>query len=352
MSLKELAAHVNLSTTTVSLVLNNSPRADGVPRETKDLVIAAARRLNYRPSFVARSLRSRRSYSVGVMVPELSEGYAALVLEGIEETLMAGGYMCLATSHRHSPRQIELLPQLLWQRSVDGLIIVDTPYRLNVPLPVVAVSGHRTDAGVTNVVLDHNRAAELGIEHLVSLGHRRIAVLKGQEFSSDTEIRWRAIERAARERGVPIDGALVVQLEEDSPSPVTGYVAAQKLLDRHAEFTALFAFNDVSAFGAIRAFQERGLPVPEATSVIGFDDIWAAAYHIPALTTVRQPLRRMGGLAAETILERIQNGAGEDYAKTIEVAPEIVVRESTAQAPQPAWKAKERPASADGRSLL
>jgi len=328
-----LAASLSLSPTTVSLVLNNSRGADSIPQATKDRVTAAAKQFNYRPDFTARLLRAKRSYSVGVMVPELSEGYASLVVAGIEETLMRRGYMYLATSHRHSARQLEVLPRLLWERSVEGLILVDTPSKLTVPLPVVAVSGHSQDDGVTNVILNHDLAAELGIRHLVQLGHRRIAVMKGQAFSSDTEIRWQAIERAARESGVPIDPRLVVQLHGDSPSPSTGYAAARALMKRRVEFTALFAFNDVSAFGAIRAFQESGLTVPQSVSVVGFDDIWGAAFHIPALTTIRQPLRRMGALAAETLLERIAEKGAVDYPRTLCVEPELVVRESTAAVP-------------------
>lgn len=330
-NLKDLAAYLGLSPTTLSLVLNNSPGSEAIPQETQKRVIAAARRFNYRPNFVARSLRAQRSYSVGVMVPELSEGYASLVVAGIEDTLVERGYMYLATSHRHSARQLELLPRLLSERSVEGLILVDTPCTMNVVLPIVAVSGHGEEEGVTNVVLNHERAGQLGIGHLFSLGHRRIAVLKGQEFSSDTEVRWQAIERAARDYGVPIDPSLVVQLVGDSPSPETGYCAARELMNRNVPFTALFAFSDVSAFGAIRAFQERGLPVPQAVSVVGFDDILGAAYHIPSLTTIRQPLRRMGALAAETLLQRIES-KGTESASPLEVEPELIVRESTAVA--------------------
>ena len=327
-TLKDLAAYLGLSPTTLSLVLNSSPGSEAIPQETQKRVIAAARRFNYRPNFVARSLRARRSYSVGVMVPELSEGYASLVVAGIEDKLMERGYMYLATSHRHSKRQLELLPRLLSERNVEGLILVDTPCTMNVVLPIVAVSGHSEEEGVTNVALNHERAGQLGIAHLYALGHRRIAVMKGQEFSSDTEVRWQAIKRAARDHGIPIDPSLVVQLVGDSPSPETGYCAAHELMNRNVPFTALFAFSDVSAFGAIRAFQERGLPVPQAVSVIGFDDILGAAYHIPALTTIRQPLRRMGSLAAETLLQRIESN-GAVIASPLEVEPELIVREST-----------------------
>ncbi|MFZ5925814.1 MAG: LacI family DNA-binding transcriptional regulator [Acidobacteriota bacterium] len=328
-SLKELAAHLGLSPSTVSLVLNQSAGSESIPPETQQRILAAARKLNYRPNFLARSLRSMRTYAVGVMVPELSEGYSSLVLSGIEDRLMEEGYMCLAASHRHSRKQIELLPRLFYERCVDGLIAVDTPYPLRIPLPIVSVSGHLKQPGVTNIVLDHDRAAALGLGHLLAFGHRRIAVIKGQSFSSDTEVRWNSIEAAARRLGCPIDERLIVQLEGESPSPETGYVAAQRLLERGVAFTALFAFNDVSAFGAIRAFREHGLDVPADVSVVGFDDVWGAAFHLPSLTTIRQPLRRMGQLAAETLFLRIRQGNDAESCHEIQVEPELVVREST-----------------------
>ncbi len=335
--LRDLARHLGLSPTTISLVLNASPASEAIPDATKQRVIEAARQFNYRPSFLARSLRAKRTFAAGVMVPELSEGYAALVVAGIEQVLMQRGYMCLATSHRHSVGQVESVVRQLSDRQVEGLILVDTPYPVHAAIPVVSVSGHREDEGVLNINLDHDAAAAQGIQHLLSLGHRSIAVFQGQQFSSDTTVRWEAIARAARDSGIAIDSRLVVQLEGDSPSPETGYAAARKLLARGVPFTALFAFNDISALGAIRAFQERGLRVPDAVSVVGFDDIWSAAFHIPALTTIRQPLRRMGELAAEKLIELIgaENG---NLPASVQVAPDLIVRESTgpvAQSPRP-----------------
>jgi LacI family transcriptional regulator len=331
-SLKELAAHVGLSTTTLSLVLNASPGSESIPQDTQDRIFAAAVQFNYRPNFLARSLRAKRSYAIGVIVPELSDGYSSLVLAGIEDRLMDEGYVPLATSHRHSKHHLELLPSMLYQRCVEGLIAVDTPYELKIPLPIVSVSGHRSDAGVTNIVLNHDRAAELALAHLRANDHRRLAVIKGQSFSSDTEPRWLSTRKIARALGLMIDPACVVQLEGDSPSPETGYRATQQLLARGSKFTALFAFNDVSAFGAVRALQEHGLSVPLDVSVIGFDDIWGAAYHIPALTTIRQPLRAMGILAAETILARIREGDSASAPALLAVEPELIVRESTGRA--------------------
>jgi DNA-binding LacI/PurR family transcriptional regulator len=330
-SLKMLADHLGLSPATVSLVINRSPAASSIPRRTHDRVLQAARRMNYRPNFMARSLRKQRSFTVGVVVPEVSEGYAALVMSGIEDLLLQEGYFYFVVSHRHRADLLEEYPKLLLERAVEGLIAVDTPCRHGLPVPVVSVSGHENTRGVINIVLHHARAAELALEHLHRLGHRRIAFMQGQAFSSDTEVRWQAIRSAARRLRIVLNPKLIVQLEGDSPGPELGYHVTQKLLVSGERFTALFAFNDISAIGAIRALREAGLRVPEDVSVVGFDDIQSAAFQHPSLTTVRQPLRRMGEIAAETLLRRIANASHPPLAKTIVVDPEFVVRDSTSK---------------------
>ncbi len=332
-NLKELAAHLGLSATTLSLVLNNTPGASAIPQETKDRIFAAAREFKYRPHYIARSLRAQRTYTLGVLVPELGDGYSAMVLGGVEDHLLQAGYFFFVASHRHRQELIERYPQLFMERCAEGLIAIDTPQRHPSPLPVVSVSGHDDVEGVTNIVLNHERAARLGIEHLVNLGHRQIAVMKGQDFSSDTEVRWKSIREAAIHFSVPVHPALVVQLEIDSPSPEIGYVAARKLAASGQPFTALFAFNDISAIGAIRALLESGRRVPEDVSVIGFDDVYAAAFHHPPLTTIRQPLFQMGKLAAEHLLLRITNGPEAAFPELVMAEPELVVRQTTAQAP-------------------
>jgi DNA-binding LacI/PurR family transcriptional regulator len=331
-SLKFLAAHVGLSPATVSLVINRSPAAKSIPHRTQERIREAARELNYVPNFMARSLRSQRSFTIGVVVPEISEGYAALVMSGIEDHLLKEGFFYFVVSHRHRADLIEEYPQLLQQRLVEGLIAVDTPCQEGVRIPVVAVSGHHELEGVTNIVLDHALAAKLAVEHLAQLGHRNMAFIKGQEFSSDTRVRWEAVYGAAKNIGLAINEKLVGQLEGESSSPQLGYEVTQKLLATGAPFTALFAFNDISAIGAIRALQEAGRRVPEDVSVVGFDDIQSAAFQNPGLTTVRQPLREMGVIAAETLLRRINASTGTPYPKTITVEPELIVRASTAPA--------------------
>jgi len=330
-SLKFLADYLGLSPATVSLVMNRSAVADSIPKATQDQIFAAADKFNYRPNFLARSLRTQRTFTIGVIVPEVSEGYETLVLSGIEEHLLREGYFYFVASHHHKPDLIDEYPKLLLARSVEGLIAVDTPWRHDLSIPVVTVSGHNEADGVTNIELDHAHAAELALEHLFKLGHRRIAFIKGQEFSSDTEARWDAIVRAAARLGLTIDAKLTTQLQGDVPTPDLGYQVTRRLLAKHEPFSAMFAFNDISAIGAIRALREKGLRVPEDVSVVGFDDIQSAAYQNPGLTTVRQPLCKMGKIAAETVLRRIARD-GADYPRRIAVEPELVVRESTCKA--------------------
>lgn len=299
-----------------------------IPEHTKQRIWKAAHHFNYRPNILARSLRQQRTYSIGVLLPEFSDGYSALVLSGIEDYLLQKGYVWLAASHRHKQELIRDYPHLLYKRAVEGLISVDTPYEEDLPFPVVSVSGHRHTNGVTNIVLNHQRAAELALGHLHELGHRQIAFIKGQSFSSDTAVRWLSIRKACQRFEIPLGPQLTAQLEGVSPSPELGYAAAKRILASGVPFTAIFAFNDVSAIGAIRALQESGLRVPDDVSIVGFDDIYGAAFHIPALTTIRQPLVKMGCLAAETLVTRITSP--EQPIQQVQVEPELVVRESTA----------------------
>jgi len=332
-SLRSLAEHLGLSQAAVSLVINRSPAAKSIPQRTQDLIRQAARELNYRPNHLARSLRQQRSYTIGVVVPEISEGYAALVMSGIEDHLLEEGYFYFVVSHRHRSELIEEYPLLLQQRAVEGLIAVDTAFTEGVQVPLVAVSGHRDVPGVTNIVLNHSQAASLALEHLTRLGHRNMAFIKGQEFSSDTAVRWDSFRGAAEVLGIQIKDRLVVQLEGESSSPELGYQVTKKLLASGELFTGLFAFNDISAIGAVQALREAGRRVPQDVSVVGFDDIQSAAFQNPALTTVRQPLREMGVIAAETLLQRITAPPNAPYPKEIIVEPSLVVRASTATAP-------------------
>jgi LacI family transcriptional regulator len=330
-SLRTLGEYLNLSPATISLVLNNAPGVRSIPQETRDRVSAAAAKFDYRPSFYARSLRKRQTFTAGVLVPDLADDYVALVLAGVEEYLIEEGYFYLTASHRRKPELIEEYPRLLMDRSVEGLILIDTVMEHTWDLPVVAVAGHKIIPGVTNVVLDQRRAAELSLRHLYDLGHRKIAFMHGGSHSSDAEERWECLMAVARDLKLKIPAELQVQLKLRVSAPELGFEPTKELLRRGTEFTALVGYNDISAIGAVRALMNSGLRVPQDVSVVGFDDIRAAAYLNPSLTTIRQPLHQMGVTAARILLQRIRGL--EEYPDSMAIAPELVIRESTGPCP-------------------
>jgi LacI family transcriptional regulator len=325
-SLKQLAAHLGLNPATVSVVLNDVP-GRSIPQVTRDRIKAAAKQMNYQPSLLARSLRNRRTLTVGILVPELGDGYHTQVMSGIGDQLIRAGYFYFTAHHRHKKSLVEEYTRMFIGRGAQGIIAIDTLLEQQTPVPVVAVAGHHHIEGVTNVVLDHAHAADLILNHLYSLGHRNIAFMRGQSFSSDSDERWKGLVTAAERLGLQIDPELVITLDRDMSSPELGYPVVQQLLATGKPFTALVTFNDISAIGSIRALQDLNLHVPGDISVIGFDDIRAAAYTQPRLTTINQPLEEIGRIATQCLLNRIHRTAIP--SDKIVVEPTLVVRESS-----------------------
>jgi DNA-binding LacI/PurR family transcriptional regulator len=344
-TLQMVADHVGLTKGTCSAVLNKSAASRSVPAHTQEKILAAARELNYRPSFLARNLGTKRTYMIGVVTQEIGDFYGSPIISGIERYLRQNGYFFLTVAHRHDPKLLENYSHLLLDRGVEGFITIDTIMDRPLPLPTVAVPGHFRLKDVTNVVLNHRRGAWLALSHLLELGHTDIAFMKGANVSPDSEDRWHCICEVAAELGVQMPASLVIQLEGDDATPQLGYPFAKKLLARERPFTALFAYNDISAIGSIHAFQEAGLRVPEDVSVVGFDDIRIAVHNNPTLTTVRQPLEKMGKIAARTLLERLEDH--RPWMPKIVIEPELVVRDSTGPAPTQRTVARDASFAAD-----
>jgi DNA-binding LacI/PurR family transcriptional regulator len=329
-SLKIIGEYLGLSPATISLVINNAPGAKAISEPTRLRVLAAAKKFDYRPSFFARALQGQRTFSVGVLLPQLNDDYSGSIMEGVEEVLVEEGYFYLTASHHRKPDLIEEYPRLLMDRAVEGFILIDTPTTRHEPwsVPVVAVAGHQQVPNVTNLTLDQRLAAELGLRHLYDLGHRKIAIMRGAACSSDSNDRWNCFRKVAIELGIPLDPQLTLTIPLDMSSPEVGYPAACQLLLRKKPFTAIIAFNDLAAIGAMCAIREHNLRVPEDISVLGFDDIKSAAYQHPSLSTIRQPLHHIGRTAALRLLHRITHqDASEDLSITI--SPELIVRQST-----------------------
>ena len=327
-TLKTIADYLDLSPATVSIVLNNSPFAESIAAATRERVQAAAKKFNYRPNPHARMLRSRLTNTIGVIVPELSEGYVTGVMLGVEQQLLQEGFLSFTVSHLGQTDLRDEYQEILMQRRVDGLLLINTGLSINTPLPVVGVSIHSDAPSVTNVMLDHNAAARMALRHLYDLGHRRIVFMKGQRYSLDSETRWQSIVDIAKEIGIIVYPELCIYLEKNIWSPELGYPPVRDLLERTRDFTAIFSFNDTAAIGAIRAIEDAGLKCPGDISVIGFDDIIVAEYFNPRLTTVRQPLHKMGTEGARLLIQRVQS-PDQPFPREVWFEPELIVREST-----------------------
>jgi LacI family transcriptional regulator len=330
-TLRTIADHLGLTPGTVSAALNDSAAARTIPEHTRQRILEAARDLKYRPNYFARSLRLNRTHTIGVIVDQIGDPYGAGIISGIEKYLRETEYFFLTATHRHDQRILHDYSEMLISRGVEGFITVDISITEKPALPTIAVAGHVTVPGVTNLILNHELAARLAMRHLLDLGHRDIAFIKGHPRSSDSATRWGAICAVCAQLEIQIARELVVEITNEEPTLHMGYPYARELLSRGRPFTAIFAYNDLAAAGAVWALHEAGLRVPEDASVVGFDDAPLAVFGNPALTTIRQPLERMGELAAKTLIDRIEQR--EEYQSEIVVAPELIVRSSTAQAP-------------------
>jgi LacI family transcriptional regulator len=305
--------------------------AQGLTQETRDRVLRAASELHYKANYFARMLNNKRSHMVGILSPDLGEGYDSEILNGIERLLIERDYLYFVSSHHWNRDLIRQRLEVFAERGAEGIILINTPAVSAPSLPMVSIGSQQYDFPLTRMTVDNAHGIRLALEHLYSLGHRRIAFLKGHTQSSDAESRWAACEQAARDLRLRIHEENVVQLKrvDDGLNPIReGNIAGKKLLKQAQKFTALLAFNDLSAIGAIHAFRDAGRQIPQEISVVGFDDIQAATIVQPTLTTVRQPLIRMGMLAATEILASIEDPTLKPHQ--ISIKPKLVIRQSSA----------------------
>jgi len=333
-TLKFLADRLGLSKSAVSSVLNNTPLAQSFTSETRERIFKAAQQYKYKPNYFARYLNQQRSYLIGVLSPDLAEGYDASVLGGIEEYLLQSDYRYFLATHEWSKNRIDRTIQMFLERGMEGLILINTSLSSPVDIPLVAIGKANTIKSAISIAIDNHAGIRSALEHLVSLGHTKIAFIKGHKESADTEDRWNAVVTAARSLSIKVDRKLVVQLKRLGAQQISGIeegaFCAQTLIGSGREFTALMAFNDSSAIGAINHLREHGWRIPQDLSVVGFDDVAAARIVFPTLTTVQQPLRLMGETAAREVIDAIANGMQK---KQLVLTPKLIIRNSTAPAP-------------------
>ncbi len=344
-TMRDVARECGFSPTTVSIALNDAPLARYLPAETKARIRKAARKLGYRPNPFARSLVSHRSQLIGVMVFDVTDPWCTPILRGIEKTLYGSSYVPIFTDSHNDSTRFERYLEMLLDRRVEGLVIVANWLFLDIDvlgdlrkrdIPTVLIGRELGISSISSVVLDNEAGGFLGLKHLYDLGHRNIAFIRGPEPLADTGPRWKGIRSFAEQAGLDLDPARIVDLPA-SADPASsfegGRALAEELLRRGGRFTALMAFDDMSALGAMRALARAGIGVPGECSVIGFDDIGPASLCTPALTTVRQPMELMGCMAASSVVEEATAAHARRRAAAVHrtVEPELVVRETTAR---------------------
>ena len=342
-TIRDVAKESGFSSTTVSIVLNNAPLSRYIPAVTKKRIERAAQKLGYRPNQFARSLRSKRSHTVGVMVFDMTDPFCTLILRGIENTLYQASYLPILTDVHNEGSRFERYLEMLLDRRIEGLIVIANWLFLDINLladlekssiPTAMIGCELKNDSMSSVIVDNEVGGQLALEHLYSLGHRKIAFIRGPKGLTDSSPRWRGIRNFVKQSGLEIDSHLVLDLPE-SRDPLSsfesGYKLTEDLIRQKRSFTALLAFDDMSAFGAIRALSKSGIRVPEQCSVIGFDDVATSAIYTPSLTTVRQPMEAMGASAVGIVVDGInavleKREMGATHRK---VTPELVMREST-----------------------
>jgi DNA-binding LacI/PurR family transcriptional regulator len=328
-SIKDIARLARVSHPTVSRALQNSPL---VNPETAARIRKIAAETGYRASAVARGLVTRKTRTIGLVVTTVSDPFASEVVCGIEQTANDHGYaVILADSHADPERERRMVQELA-ERRVDGIIVTSSrvgalylPLLKQMMVPIVLVNDQYPGDFVHSIMIRNREGMRAMAEHMIALGHQRIAFL-GDRFGyqSNTE-RVTGYRDALDAAKIPLDEKLVV-LGDGKPEGARQAMNDLLIADRP---TAVCCYNDMSALGAMRAIRKRGLRVPEDISVGGFDDLFFAALTDPPLTTVHQPMERMGNLAMESLLKLM---AGEDSVAQVNIEPELVVRASTARA--------------------
>jgi LacI family transcriptional regulator len=336
--LVDVARQCGFSPSTVSIVLNEAPLSRYVAAKTKLHIRATAKALGYHPNASARSLRSRRSQTIGVLVFDISDPFCTLILRGIERSLELTGYLPLIMDAHNDRKQLEGYLEFLMERRVEGLIIVANwlfadggllAETRNNRFPTIVVGRDVAQDDIQSVVVDNQAGGYAALEHIYQLGHRKIAIVRGPEELGDSHLRWQGMQRFAAEHDFSLDPSLMrTMAEELNPFPcfAGGFECTQDLLRAGANFTALVAFDDLTALGAIRALAEAGRSVPADCSVIGFDDAPLAAFCTPALTTIQQPMEAMGAYASEWVVKTVEPSP----AAARIFPPALVVRASTA----------------------
>ncbi|MCB9079805.1 MAG: LacI family DNA-binding transcriptional regulator [Anaerolineaceae bacterium] len=330
---KEVAERAGVSVAVVSYVVNNGPRP--VSPETQAKVQQAIDELGYYPNELARSLSRQRTATIGLIIPSLLNPVFAEIAESLESACASEGYLVILGGTGRDLRKEVEFAKLLRAKQIDGVVVLpnESPQAIIEPLQQASIPVVVLEHDLPNthcITMDELQGARLAMQHLLSLGHRRIGMIKRQPSSALSNLRFVGYTDNLIEAGIPYDPALVI---ESKAGHAAGYTSMRQLLALPNPPTAVFTHNDMLAMGAIRAIHDAGLTVPGDISVVGYDDTSNAAYLNPRLTTVKSPVAELGQRASQIIMELAQH-AGNLPAQTIILPVELIVRASTAPPPE------------------
>ncbi|KAB8041421.1 LacI family DNA-binding transcriptional regulator [Janthinobacterium aquaticum] len=324
-TLLDVARQAGVSPSTVSRILNGTAR---VSDDKRDAVLAAIAQMKFAPNQMAQALKKGRSMTIGIVVQDISSPFFDESLRGVDDGLKDTGYASVIVSGHWNAQEEADRIRLLLARKVDGIILLsgrisdDSVLEFSLQRPVVSTGRQLATTSAIGFKLDNEYGAWLAVRHLIELGHRRIAFIAGPANNTDAAERLAGYQRALREADIALEPKLVAEGDFHEAS---GMLAMNHLFDTQQQFSAVFAANDLSAYGARLCLYRKGIRVPDDISLVGFDDLPGSSYTTPPLTTIRQPLYDIGRIATETLLGLI-------HGETVRAAVpplELVVRETT-----------------------
>lgn len=331
--MQEVAKQANVSVATVSRVINGNGY---VSHELRERVEEAIKILDYQPSILARNLRQQTTQTVGFLIPQLNQPFFSTLAYAVEQTLFPHGYHTLMCSAEEDRDKEDAYVEMLISRQVDGVLLVPTGHSvrhierlIELNIPVVLVDRDLPELTINRVLCDNYQGAYNAMSHLIELGHQQVGIVGAPSYSESMANRIRGAQQALIDNDLPLNPDLLVTDTQQQFD--VGFTAMQVLLNAKPQPTAIFALTDIVAIGVLHAVSAMGLAVPDDLSVMGFDNIDHAAYSIPELTTVAQPIEEMGTCAAEILLQHMGKDEETSPVQSITLSTNLIIRKSTAQ---------------------
>lgn len=332
-TIKDIAKATGLSPATVSLVLNNRPSR--IAEATRARILSTAREMGYRPNSAAASLRTNRSYTLGLIIPDIQNDYYATYAKGMEDACAECGWNMIFCSTNNSPTRERQAIESLLTKNVDGIALVATPSKgdendfiadreliLSMKTPLVQMDLTAYKEPVNAVISDHKKGGYMATRHLIALGHRKIAFITGPSSFEGSQSRLAGCKKAFKDNNLSWDDDLVYT---GNYSYASGLDGMDYLSDK--DFTAVFAFNDLMACGVYCGLEKYGLSVPEDVSVIGYDDHFISSILSVPLTTIRQPIYEMGKESTRILIHATENPDAPPVVSKFDL--KLIVRKST-----------------------